>query len=190
MPQPSYVIQPLTKEYIDVTLQLCDASMGNGYLSKDFLCSCLNNPKVFFYILLNPADNDVIGYSYNEVYNASEFWRQVKPFFPSEQHFQLPDGVCCKVATLGIKMDYRGQALAKTLLDYVMDSISRSTHIDFFVGTAWKQDDYVPIASTLDKIGFVPICILHRPWHDVAACCSYCKKKRCICDAALYIKSC
>lgn len=182
-----YHIRPLSAENITAAKELCDISVGENLYTVEILNSAIKMQNHLFYMLYKETRE--IGYFYCFVTDVPDATKRLKLGRLSLQLFKNDQVKVGLFQSIGLLPEYQKNGLAIKMIRYFEKVLFDQYKVNIIVASSWKQGDLIPAEKPLSNCGFTYFADVPRVWHEVKDLkCSYCKNKKCICDAAIFYK--
>ena len=101
--------------------------------------------------------------------------------------FGMDDPVVGDLKSGGVLPAFRKKKLSLQMYRFAVGELEEKG-AEVLTGICWEYDGKIPIAPTLEHLGFKYLTTAFRPWYNhLKLICPVCKG-RCVCDAAVYFK--
>lgn len=167
---------------------LSDENFGVDFYTTEYLLDAIRSEDRKFYVYTDENDEPV-AYQFMFVISYARARKLLKITGSVPGLENLDDS-----STVGIyktsctDKKYRGRGIFKSLVTLVEEHLS-AQGIKVLMGDAMRHPSgFVPVAASVEKIGFRAVSVIPHPWSDIDSYCPYCNNRFCQCDAVLYIK--
>lgn len=166
---------------------LTDENFGVDFYKADYLLDAIRSEDKRFYVYTDENDEPV-AYQHLLVmpYAQARGLLKISEPIPGSE---IPDDSMVGIyKTSCTDKAYRGRGIFKDLVRTVEEYLSQMG-IKILLGDAMRHPNgFVPVASSVEKMGFTARAVIPHPWSDIDSYCPYCNSQFCRCDAVLYIK--
>ena len=168
--------------------RLTDENLGVDFYTTEYILDAIRSDTKEFYVFTD--ENDVpIGYQYMIVTPYARARELLKIDFPVPELASLHDESMVGIyKTSCTDIRYRGRGVFNTLVRSV-EAVLSARNIRILMGEAMRHPSgFIPVAASVEKMGFHAVATIPHPWSDIDSYCPYCNNQFCQCDALLYIK--
>ena len=181
-------IREAQEKDIEQLKKLTDENFGVDFYSSEYLAEAIGSKNKKF-IVYTDEDDKPVAYQFFLLMSYAQARELLKIREPVPTLAALNDD-----SMVGIYKSsctdkrYRGRGIFSILARNTEEYFS-AMGIKILMGNAIRHPSgFIPIKSSVEKIGFKAAITIPHPWSDIDSYCPYCQNRFCQCDAVLYVK--
>lgn len=181
----TYLLRPVTEADLSQAAALCDQCVGKNLYTPERIREAMEARDQFFW-LLQTQTGETVGYLFYLLTDVQTVAAAAK-VDPARLTGVAPVGAVCRLQSIGIREEYRGNALAAKLLAFLLEQAG-ALEARVIYAVCWKAGRVVPLEKPLLECGFSFLMEAKKVWYDdLQLHCPHCNG-RCHCDAEIYYK--